>query len=325
MSIKKASLILAGVLVSLLLVTGCKEKKSASFFVPEGTNLIANVQVGKILADVDWEQLYAAIPNSPGKPLTLADALNQATEETGVDVRSFTEATIFATDPEGEHGGVILRGTFDKTKFIQNVETKSGKKLTPQSYEGNTIYLTPDQTDSFAFVGKDWLILGNVQAVKDALSVAAGKKAALSGPVLEAYGSLGSPMVKLAVNIPEKARQGPLIPLGLGGADLADIDLVTLSLNKTGKNLNLGVKVHSPNAEAAQKTRNMLEGMRLLLLGTVQAPEVASLLNKVKITQQDSWVNLTLVTTVEEVKKLAQSLPQLGEKREVIPIPGPRP
>ncbi len=316
---RKLTILLAAVLTVLLLAS-CQSKASPKLLVPTDSNLIANVQVSKLLADVDWAQLYSAIPSAPGeKPPSLSDALDQLFQETGIDVRFFTEATLFARIPD-EYVGAALVGSFDEAKFIQNLEEKTGEKVTRETFEGHTLYFEPEQGGGLTFVGKDLMVAGTAQALKDAMSVADGKKSSISGDIKTAYDDLGTPLAKVVFAIPDQLRQQMLKEMGGGSSGmpldlspLAGVSTLAVSLDKSSQDLTLLVKGRYDTADAAQKAQSVLEGTRMLLGGLIPVPEISAFLNKVQVSRQESWVSLNLKASVDEIKGLAEALSKLDQ------------
>lgn len=329
---KKLALVLAGIFLLLFLATGCQEKKVSGFMVPQGSDLIASVNINRILADVGWEevysQVYANLPPDAGLPPTLPQALDMLREQTGIDARAFTQAIIFARVTADDYVGAILVGTFEEKKFIQALGEKTGQQFTTQTYQGYTIYADESQSGGLAFVGNDLLIAGTLPAVKDALSVAAGKQEAATGPVREAYDSLGNPLLKMALAIPpellSQMEQGITdVPVDLSA--LISVNMVTLSLDKQQEAITVKLAGRYPDAEAAKRAQSVIDGFRLLAQGFIPVPELTSFLNKIQVAVQNSWLQVNITTSAAEIGGVVEAVAKLAETGLPLPTLSPYP
>ena len=78
---------LALVLIIPTLLTACStvgQSSAATNLVPANANLIAQIQVSRILEDVDFQALYQQAPKISGDPQNFDELLTNAREETGI-------------------------------------------------------------------------------------------------------------------------------------------------------------------------------------------------------------------------------------------------
>ena len=145
-----------GLLVLVLLSTttaGCElaiPEATDMGLVPRDANLIANIQVSKIINDQDLIDAYDKAEKELGRPQTVEEALNEVVENTGVDLRDFSEAIVFAdvtTLEQAEYLGFIIKGTFDAKQFVGNIEEKTGEKFTASGYRDYELYV--DEGEEF--------------------------------------------------------------------------------------------------------------------------------------------------------------------------------
>ena len=302
----------------LMLATavGCKAPElTAIELVPRDANLIADIQISKIINDQDLRDAYDKAKKEPGQPQTVEEALNELVEETGVDLRDFSQAVIFAdiaTIEQAEYVGVIIEGTFNEERFIDNIEQKAGEELTTSDYKGYKLYT--DETEEFviAFLSNEVLLLGTTNAVKDTIQVSTGDRRKVSGIILDTYNQLGDALIKCAFELPEEAREALTEELPLGEVPIsfepfADIDIVGFALNKVTELMTTRIDLHFLNSDSAQDAKDTLSGTLILLRGVLQDPEIKELLGKVEVTGADSWVTISFEITISEIERLTET------------------
>ena len=104
------------VIIILLLVVGCGSGgiSPSEELVPEGANLMARLQLSEVLQDEGIAELYESISDKEqDQPATFQGLLDMAQKEVGVDLREFSQITLFADTSREQFFGVIAKGTFD--------------------------------------------------------------------------------------------------------------------------------------------------------------------------------------------------------------------
>ena len=302
----------------LMLVTaaGCKESElTAIELVPQDANLIANIQVSKIINDQDLRNAYDKAKKEPEQPQTAEEALNELVEETGIDPRDFSEAVIFAdltTWEREEYLGVIAEGTFDEKQFIDNIEGKAGEEFTTSDYKGYKLYTDEKEEFGIAFLSDRMLLLGTTKAVKDAIDVSKGDRKQVSGIILDAYNRLGDALIKFAFELPEEAREAlaeePIpgeIPISL--EPFANIDILGFVLNKEAETITIQINPHFISTDSAEDAKDTLSGAISLFKGMLQDPEIKELLGKMEVSVTDSWLTIAFEITLSEIEKLTET------------------
>jgi len=314
-------------------VVGCGASKTAIELVPQDANLIAVIQVSKIINDRDLRDAYDETEKDSGQPQTIEEALDELVEEVGVDLRDCQQAVIFAdTTGLAQVGylGVIIEGSFDEEQFIDNIEEKTGEELTTSDYKGHKLYAVAVEGEEFgiAFLSDTMLLLGTPEAVKDAIDVSKGDKKKISGTILDAYNRLGDALIKFAFEVPEEAREAlteGLVPGGIPGEipisldSFEDIDILGFAISKEADTLTVQITPHFLNTDSAQDAKDTLSGAISLFKGTLQVPEMKELLGKIEVTVADSWVTVALEITVSEIEKLMETFPIGPQTRLVNP------
>jgi hypothetical protein len=95
----RCGLSLSFVLMALVLLTACGSSAQVAApenLVPAGANLIAQIQVSKILQDPDLATLYDQVPKNSGDPQNFQEFLDKTQEEAGIDFRRFNSAILFS-------------------------------------------------------------------------------------------------------------------------------------------------------------------------------------------------------------------------------------
>lgn len=187
---------LAGALVVVLaLAVACAGATAPSSsnpdrLVPENANLIAEIQVDKILQDADLQSLYAQAPTNSDDPQTLDDALDLAFEKSGIDFREFRSVVLFADLARGEdYIGVIASGEFDEAKLIAAMTSEGDFTFTATDYKGVQLHIDETDPDSPAIAVLDGslLIAGTLPAVQNVIDVREGSLPPMSGKAYDTF------------------------------------------------------------------------------------------------------------------------------------------
>ena len=313
--------LLTSVLI-LAAVAGCKAPEptpepTALELVPQGANLIAEIQVSRIVDDQDLIDAYAKADKEPGQPQTVEEALDELVEESGIDLRDFSRAVIFAditAMEQADYLGCILEGTFDEKQFIDNMEEEAGEELTTSDYKGYRLYIDKEDEFGIAFLSDKMLLLGTTKAVKDAIDVSKGERQQVSGILLDTYNRLGDALIKFACEFPEEAwktieENVPSdIPISL--EVFANIDIIGFALSKEAETITVRITPHFLSTDSAQDARDTLSGAIMLSRATLEVPEIKELLRKTKVTLNDSWVTIALEITLSELEQLTETFRQ---------------
>jgi len=300
-------------LATSVLAGGCAgAPPPAGFLVPQQADLVASVRIGRILADPDLAAAYDQAPKEPEMPQTLDEALDMVVAETGIDPRDFSEAVIFGDLDSEQYFAAIITGTFDPQALIAAIEQASAEMEVTQ-YGGYDIYRPEGEGVAVCFLSDDSLVIGFIEAVKDVIDVQKGAPC-LSGPLYDAYNSLGDVWIKVAVEVPEGAI-GEIpeeeIPIDLEAFE--DLQLVGFGFNKVGQTLSAQLKLYFSTSGAAADAEGMISSLISLLPVTGDLPpEVVDLLDGLNVSRSDSCVTISLQTTVTEIENLVEAM-QVGE------------
>jgi len=298
------------------IVAGCGAPGlTAIEFIPQDANLMASIQLSKIINDQDLRDAYAEFESEPGQSQTLEDALDEFAGETGIDLRDFSEAVIFADITTIEHAdymGAIIEGSFNETQFISSIEREAGQEFATSYYKGYKLYTDEWEEFGISFLTSSVLILGTMEAVKDAIDVSKGDREQIGGIIVDTYNRLGDGLIKSAFEVPEEARQALTeelmpgeIPISLGA--FADIDIVGFALEKEAETINIQIIPHFLSTDSAQDAKDTLNGTISLFKGMVEVPEIKELLGKVEVSAAESWLTIALEINKSEMEQLTET------------------
>ncbi len=288
----------------------------AEFEPPEGTRLLAGLDLQALLRSPLWER----VRRDEGGPLK---DLQRLREETGLDVERDVDAVVLAGGPprEGaEHLLIHASGRFDSYQLGRAIE--KSRKATWRSVAGNTLYLLGEGKGSpgaLAFLGDHALVLGTRADVEALLE----GRAATRSPLLDVAARVsGSPAFWMAVD-GELARgfgpgaspaAGATPPAGPAGFALPPLRSILVS-GDLEPQLRLELEAEALDELAA---RNLADAARgLITLAGFQAaekPELQKLLAGVQVASQGSRATLKLAMPWE-------LLDQLDKKAEPKPAP----
>ncbi len=285
--------------------------------VPQNANLIADVQVERIINDPDFQNAYNQSPKSGNEPATWDEALAKFTAETGIDLKQFSDVLVFGDISNASQGpaniGAIAQGTFDETQFVENFKVKTKTDVTTSTYNGVTLYTGTHNEVAFAFLGSGTLLFGTMQSVKDSIDVSKGTRNRLTGQLLDTYNGLGSGIAKVAVQIPESERQKLLNDtsgkeLGFSLKPFADTDAVGMSIEKAGSTESFRIEAHFVSSASASDAKDTVSGLISLLKGMAQDQSTKDLLGKIEVTVSGSTLRINFSASLSDIEKALPGL-----------------
>jgi hypothetical protein len=306
--------------VALVLTTlvGCGGSQPDPIkLVPQAANLVAQIQISKLLNDQDIINAYNNASKGTNKPQTVQEALDELTQKSGLNVRDFSQVLLFGDvnkmdQTDSAYLGIIAQGTFNEKQFIENIENKTGKTLNVSDYKGYQLFTNNIDKYSIVFLGSSVLVFGTEQAVKDSADVRKGEKPPLSGSIIDTYNRLGDAAIKTAFAFPAEAQQALKneVPTGspISTQAFSKMDMLGISIDKQSQDLVLNIDLHFLDSTSAQDAKDTISGTITLLKGVTPTPEIKNLLGKIEFTVSDVWMTVSLKTTLSEVEALAESL-----------------
>ena len=292
--------------------------------IPQGSNLIGQVNVAGILSSDAVTTVLASLPEDEGDPPSLDKLLEQAFNVPGIDFRRVSRLVFFGDiSREDDFIGLIAKGTFDEAAIVEAVERAFGKSSGTSENKGRRVYNFGDTTDdpTLAFIEGNNLVLGTRGAVQAAIDVQDGERQRLSGPVRDAFDDLGQGLLSLAVEVPREELPDQLADLGdipfLGDAGqglsailgpLQDLEILGLALAQNGQILILRANLDFGNEDSASSVGKLLEGIFTLAAGLSPDAEVRDLLENLEVSSDGSRLTMRLEVAASEIGSLVGAL-----------------
>ena len=300
-------------------VLGCEEEKAeqegiaAIDLVPQTANIAASVDLNRIFADDDVLDIINQIAANLEEPKTVDELLEMVIEETGIDLRDFSEVLIFGDFESEDYFGAIAKGDFDQSALINSIENAIGEELSASDYKGYQIYNipiqgAPDMNIAVCFLNSDTILGGSRVAVKDAIDVNEGAPS-LGKPIYDTYNVLGDAWVKMATEMPAEAMGE--IPEGLppGFGTFLGMQTIGFSFNKVGVKLSLQLKLLYSSSASAEDAKGTLDALKGMLAFIPDLPgEATEIVDILKVEQSGSWLTVSFEATTAEIRDWVHDL-----------------
>jgi len=321
-------LISAVFILSLLVLNGCgaaAAETNPERLVPAGADFIAKIQVARIFQDVDSEGLYQSLPLTNDNPSTLNEALERAFEKTGVDFREFSNVVIFG-DKSNASGyfAVIGRGKFDEQRLVDGVKGSSDSSLATTEYKERRIHTSQkDNPISLSVLGQDTLVVGSAQAVRDVIDVQKGDQPGVSGKALDAFNSLGDPLLRIALEVPKEVSDSnsdlfqeiPSFPSSesiqqmFGGGQLfSKLEVIGISFDKTHDRLEFQANLIFDSSDAAIEFKSVMDGYLAIIKGFSNEGKTSQLIERLTLQIDHNTLELTFQAPTADLEEALGSL-----------------
>ena len=135
--------------------------------------------------------------------LTSESLLAMFEEQTGLDLGNFSDLLLFG-DLTPENGlSLVGRGEMDIDQLFEQLQEEASGSLTESKYRDARLIEGTKAGGEFALgvISDEVVILGMPHQVRAAIDVSAGEREGLSADLLDAYDSLGAPLVKGVIAI----------------------------------------------------------------------------------------------------------------------------
>jgi LEA14-like dessication related protein len=271
--------------LSISLLAGCSQSQEVPGggidLVPETANMIGHLELDQIIEDGDISGMYGALPKETGDPQTVEEALAASMGMAGLDLSDFEEAWVFGdvsqTADNASYLGAILKGGYDESALLADMESGMGEGFTSIDCEGYKVYTDSDQKTGLALLTSDLAVAGSMQAVRDVIAVREGDKPCIGGDLLDTYEGLDDALVKAAVAVPEG-----LVEQSLQGQDasilllsmmdtFSAVQTVTMTMAKEGESVVCNSQILFADSESAEGMKSMIQ-MAPTMMGSIEMP-----------------------------------------------------
>ena len=317
MDLKKTAIMIILSVLLLIPVSACGSSGyTATELIPQKAGLILNIQISDIVGDNDIRDAYDESEKDPDQPQTAEEGIDKIFAETGIRVGEFSQAVVFADITEmGDQSymGFIVEGDYEETQFIDNIEEKTDTNFSSSEYEGYTLYTNSEEHIAISFLDNKTLLAGTEEAVKDVIAIANGDRKPVGGELLDTYNNLGDAMIKMAVMLPEEAREAMMSDdtgMGLMTVPLesfSDIDMIGFSLNKSNETLNARIDAYFLSAESAEDAKDTINGFISLFKGTLEDKKTKDLLGNMEFTVSGSKMTIEFDINLPDIEQLMET------------------
>ena len=344
----------------LAVACGNGEEASPGTLVPEGTALVAEINLTAILGS----EGLAAIAAAGGDDEMLDSALDGAYRETGVDIRQISQVVVFggglsglasgvapifsesstleAEDGEAPFVGAIVKGNLDQAATIAAIERLTGLTATVSEYNSRQVHRFEVSQDpvlgnfAIAFLDREVAVLGTTGAVSAVIDVRQGDSEGWSGPLRDAFDGLGPGMFRVGFDVRGSglswmlSEAYDLLSFGEDGGlespaaltALLDLDLLTLSASQNGEILVLRMDHHYRASESAGIVGDLVEGLAKVGEALVPDASARELLDRVEVSRRESHLTVRLEAPASLIASLVSSfVGGLGVTEEEVPEP----
>ncbi len=313
-----------------LLIAACggdsSEKKSALESLPADTSFVLTARVADGLGDSDIDEAFGSFSaDTTGAFGSLEEALASAREESGFDFAEIDEFVVAfgggLINPDGvtapgETGlYMFAEGVLDRTAVIAALEAEEGP-LTTTTYKGHEVI--ENEAGGVVFLRDDLLVLGAGPALRAVIDVREGDADPLSGRLLDTLDSLGEPLAKGVLTLPEGLLEQALADVDLGAlpfdfSAVLGFDTLGFSLAKVEGDFSIRTVLGYASDEEATTGAELLQSVVGLLSAFSGDASISTLLEKVTISGDGNDVLIDFQFNVDELEELADGAEALGE------------
>ena len=314
---KKVSLILSLSIffISLLIITGCEEKKQVSTeattklysFIPENASGFLLLNVDKFSKLKIFDKVVKGEENKLllSKKVLFKNYMDLV-ESTGVDPKKDLHSVGIAffgeTSAYQDDMVAILNINYNREKILEFIKKKS-KKYIEEKYQniGLHKFLIEDDEEVFSFIDGSTIVIGNMGRIKQVIDLSKGKgKNVLSNKELEPYfkelklESIATFIFEIPKELKTRGETSSMSPIKV---DFSKAEMILGFFDYENNSWTGELRLISHNEEGNRQTvssLNMFKGM-----GALAGPEVAELLNNINITSSSDDIRVTFTISDE--------------------------
>lgn len=234
-------------------------------------------------------------------------------QDSGIDPKKDLYAMVLAVmgneEQPDKKGIAVFNLKYNKDKLL-SLAQKEGPELTQKQYNEITIYSPQQKMEaegSFAFLDSSHIVVGSPGGVQAVIDVAQGKKenvyqneslADLLSKTNQ-QGLFWGGMMFTSQTMDKISSENPML------RNLKSLRSASLYLDYKNKTLITEVKVTSSDETKIQELVDLLNGVKALgSMASEKNPEIGELLNKIEITAQPEFVQISAHIPDELLQKL---------------------
>ena len=276
--------------------------------IPGDAQIVASVDIARLRSDSDVAEVLTSMSQSGEETLTNESLLAMFEEQTGLDLGNFSDLLLFG-DLTPENGlSLVGRGEMDIDQLFEQLQEEASGSLTESKYRDARLIEGTKAGGEFALgvISGELVILGMSHQVRAAIDVSAGEREGLSADLLDAYDSLGAPLVKGVIAIEPEDVANLIGGGGLFG-DLGFLDALGwagFAFDEDAAAGSISVVLGFADAESAEEAKDFMDALVGLAAQLGGAEDVGSLTEAIDIAQQESNVVVTVSLTAEELRSV---------------------
>ena len=309
----------------ILMTVGCGGAKESDpeKLVPAWANLIAQVQVAKILGDEDLAEVFEAIPRGTGDSQSLDEILSEVTDTIGVDLMRVTDLVVFGDLTEiDSYYALIAQGTFDEDGLLAAIQDATDASLVTTEYKGRQVHFNRDENVALSLLDGGTLVLGTLDGVESVIDVQDGDEERASGKVYKELISQGDALIRVAIDasafpverlgqLPGTLELGPEgSPLVLSG--LKDANTIEVTIDKDGKTVKSRARVKFNSDSSAAEVGDTIDGFIKVFKGLSPNEEIKELLKNVRVSVDKATLTITVESNISQLGELVRGLSEDG-------------
>ncbi len=321
-------------LIALVFLFGCfgGGPEGELNVIPEKANAYAVLRIADMLNDQDFMDSMETADERE----EFQTNIQKLKDDFGVDPYAVEKITIFldteSLSGKDAYGGLIFFGEVDKGKLLSKIKEKND--LTEIEYNGFMVYeasenlgkdISSVESDSsskttLVFLNSKTVVLGSMEAVKDAIDVKNGNTEPMSNANLDKVSSSvqKNAQIFLAMKMPESLKDAEDSMSSRGPFDASSLSKMTylaFSYGKKNSVISLKASMLFESQKDASKVSDLVEGLILMSAGMLDEGSASKkLVKSIEIGSKEDIVTMALDTTKEDIEKVSEEMNEMNSK-----------
>jgi hypothetical protein len=285
--------------------------------VPNESNVVVYVDSGVVDNPTTEKVANHVINKSPSQNKTYSEMLDNASNESDIDVEKIQSGTIFgnvSTDydsvqQDSAYFGVIMETEFSEDRFVEIIKNESEEgNLTQETYNGHTIHIIKSERASeysddpvyIGVLGDDGrFVIGTEDAVKDSIDAVNGDKEELSGDLREHLENKEDDShITFAYDLPKENSPGDDVIVN-------KTDIVSGAYyTENGDTMGVSITIQTDNENSSDIIQRQIDGGLATVEQRAENETVKSHVRKVNVGLDNTRVTIDYETSVSKFNKL---------------------
>jgi len=274
----------------------------------DGVRTVANAYYGA-RSESDWYE----------GPADFEEALEQFEDETDLDPEGANEVVAFGgyggeyNIIDSEYGAFVLDAEWETDDVIDSLEESNDEDYSEEEHEGQPFYEPEEDFNSFVGVlGDDRVVVGQQDAVEEAIEADQGEDDGVSDELSSAYSDTRSAPVRFTSIMPDPGEYDT-VPESYGRGDsavdlgvLEDVETVSGSMYIDGDTRGIEVIMAADDEDTAGDLADVVEGAIAYAEDNTYDETAQELLGDLEVEESGSNVTITFERTIDELEELIE-------------------